>query len=74
MGRLFPKHRMIWSTPNPPSPPFAVNSSEPRILLKNGKQLRVKDMFTPPKNGFKTKAPNLNEDDRVCVSGSINYQ
>ena len=74
MGHLFPKDRMIWSTPNPPSPPFPVNSSEPKILLRSGKQVRVKDMFTPPKNGAKTKAPNLNEDDRVWVSGSINYQ
>ncbi|KAE9553156.1 hypothetical protein FO519_003635 [Halicephalobus sp. NKZ332] len=74
MGNLFPSSMMLWSTENPPLPPYPINSSEPRILLKSGKTVKIKDMFTPPRNGFRTKVPNLDESDRVWVSGSINYQ
>ena len=65
---------MVWNADPPPSPPYPVNSSEPKILLKSGKLLKIKDMFTAPKNGIKTKLPDLDENDRIWVCGSVYYQ
>lgn len=73
-GTLFPKEMLLWNSVDPGSPPYSIDSSEPRIRV-DGKLFKPKELFVPPKHiKYHKKIPDLDQSSDVLAYGTINYK